>query len=74
MQHTKLDTVCIIKLGIIDPSDNFSLIYPIAKAIHPVAKIIKRDFNTPTMGKNITPWISPNNIDCIRFPLLNPIL
>lgn len=74
MPAIKFEIACIIQLGIIDPPDNFSLIYPIDKAIRLVNKIIKIVFKLPTRGKNITPCKRPNRRDCIKFALINPSL
>ena len=59
--ENKLEMVCIIQLGKIEPPEFFSLIYPINHAIQPVNAMIKIAFITPTSGKNITPCNNPNN-------------
>ncbi len=68
--ENKLDTVCIIQLGIIEPLEFFSLTYPINHAIAPVNAIIKIAFIAPTSKMNITPCNNPNNNDWIRFAML----
>ena len=68
--ENKLEIVCIIQLGIIEPSDFFSLINPINQAIAPVKIIINIALITPTSEKNITPCNNPNSNACIRFAIL----
>ena len=70
----KLEMVCIIQLGIIEPLEFFSLIYPINHATAPVNTMIRMDFITPTIEKSIAPCNKPNNNAWIRFAILNPQL
>ena len=69
-----LEIVCIIQLGIIDPLELFSLIYPMNHPIAPVNKIIKIAFITPISEKNNTPCNNPNSNACVRFAMLKPNL
>ena len=72
--ENKLEMVCIIQLGMIEPLAFFSLIYPINHAITPVNIMIKIVFKTPTSAKNIAPCNKPNNNACMKFAILKPNL
>lgn len=72
--ENKLETVCIIQRGTIEPLEFFPFIYPINHAIAPVNTIINITFIIPTSEKNITPCNNPNNNACVRFAMIKPNL
>ena len=68
--ENKLEMVCIIQLGMIEPLAFFSLIYPINHAITPVNIMIKIVFKTGngTAGRTI----QVDGIACIEVRPLVP--